>query len=67
MQELGFDVDITPGIARHSWANAARESTNNNKLIQQALGHSSITTTEIYMGSFANEAVDDLSAIISKL
>lgn len=67
MADLGYNIEVTPGIARHSWANAAREVTSNNKLIQQALGHSSITTTEIYMGSFANQAVDDMSEIISEL
>jgi integrase/recombinase XerD len=63
--ELQITTNFTPGIARHSWANAAREATSNNKIIQQALGHSSITTTEIYMGSFANSDIDELTELVS--
>jgi integrase/recombinase XerD len=65
-QALNIQANITPGIARHSWANAAREVTQDKKLIQQALGHSSIKTTEIYMGSFSNNEIDNLVDLISK-
>lgn len=57
----GITVNLTCGMARHSWANTANQLTGDKKIIQQALRHSSIKTTEIYMGSFSDDKIDELS------
>lgn len=57
----GIPVKLTCGMARHSWANTANHLTGDKKVIQQALRHSSIKTTEIYMGSFSDAKIDELS------
>jgi integrase/recombinase XerD len=44
----GVAKDIHPHILRHTFATDLYRSTKNLRLTQVALGHSSITTTEIY-------------------
>jgi integrase/recombinase XerD len=65
--ELDINIHITSKIARHSWANVARQETDNPQLIQQSLGHGCLKTTEIYLGSFSNAALDDLSNRVSEI
>ena len=44
----GVAKEIHPHILRHTFATDLYRSTKNLRLTQVALGHSSITTTEIY-------------------
>lgn len=44
----GVDLHITPHMFRHTFATALMEENVNIRYIQQLLGHSSITTTQIY-------------------
>ena len=44
----GISLHITPHMFRHTFATALMEENVNIRYIQQLLGHSSITTTQIY-------------------
>ena len=45
--------------ARHSFASVLKKSGVNIALISEALGHSDLATTQIYLDSFDNEQVDE--------
>jgi integrase/recombinase XerD len=50
---------ITTHIARHSFADIARQKTDNIYNLSTTLGHSSLKVTEAYLASFDEKAVDD--------
>jgi len=51
--------NITTHTARHSFADIARQKTDNLYNLSKTLGHSSIKVTEAYLASFDDQAVDD--------
>lgn len=57
--QLGVEVNMTTYVARHSFASVLKKSGVNIALISEALGHSDLTTTQIYLDSFDNEQVDE--------
>lgn len=57
--DLGVEANITTYVARHSFASVLKKSGVNIALISEALGHSDLATTQIYLDSFDNEQVDD--------
>lgn len=66
--KLGIQGNLTLYAARHTWATAARDNHVDISVISEALGHHSILTTQIYLRSIQNSAVDDANAqIISSL
>lgn len=56
-QELGIAGDIKTMTARHSFATILQNSDTPIPMISKMLGHSSIATTEAYLGSFENKQV----------
>ena len=57
--QLGVEANLTTYVARHSFASVLKKSGVNIALISEALGHSDLATTQIYLDSFDNEQVDD--------
>ncbi len=51
-------TNLTTYVARHSFATVLKKSGVNVSLISEALGHSDLSTTQIYLDSFENEQVD---------
>ena len=58
-KQLGIEGNITTYVARHSFATVLKKSGANIALISEALGHSDIATTQIYLDSFDNEQIDE--------
>lgn len=58
-KRLGIEANITTYVARHSFASVLKKSGVNIALISEALGHSDLATTQIYLDSFDNEQMDD--------
>ena len=58
-KQLGIEGNLTTYVARHSFATVLKKSGTSIALISEALGHSDITTTQIYLDSFDNEQIDE--------
>ena len=58
-QQIGLESNLTTYVARHSFASVLKKSGASVALISEALGHSDITTTQIYLDSFDNEQIDE--------
>ena len=56
-QDAGIDKPISFHISRHTFASIARQKAVPSKVVQEALAHSSLTTTERYLHSFGSEEV----------
>lgn len=64
-QRVGITKSIQFKLARKSFATIANEMSQYAKVysIQQAMGHSKISTTEIYLGN-DNKAIDELCRVV---
>jgi integrase/recombinase XerD len=60
--ELKFTLPLTTYVARHSFATILIQGNAPLLHIQKSLGHSSLKTTENYLGSFSNEAVKEYNS-----
>jgi integrase len=58
-KELGLEK-LSMHVARHTFANIARQATGDIHVVSDALDHSSIAVTEKYFGDAAPEENDDL-------
>jgi len=61
---LGFKKKMTSYTARYSYTNILVQNNVSVPLIQQALGHASIATTQHYIRKFANDEVDQVDKLI---
>ncbi len=52
-------INLTSYVARHSFATILKNSGVNIALISEALGHSELSTTQIYLDSFENSQVKE--------
>jgi site-specific recombinase XerD len=57
-EALDINITLTSYVARHSFATVLKRSGVNIALISEALGHSDLATTQIYLDSFENEQID---------
>ena len=55
---LGLAAKLTTYVARHSWASIAKDLQVPVSAISEAMGHTSESTTRIYLKSFENAVVD---------
>jgi site-specific recombinase XerD len=58
-KELNISMELTTYVARHSFATILKNSGVNIALISEALGHSALSTTQIYLDSFDNTQFND--------
>ena len=58
-EKAGISKPLSTHIARHTFARLAKEVHTDNSLLQGLLMHSSVSTTEQYMGRFSTSARDE--------
>lgn len=63
-EQVGIEVEVSTYSARHSFATILKNSGVSPHFIGESLGHTSLKTTESYLGSFET---DQKEAIIDKL
>lgn len=63
---IGIEVPITLYVARHSWASAAKVKGIPVSVISEGMGHSSETTTQIYLSSLDASIIDRANNLILK-
>lgn len=56
--ELEIESKLTTYVARHSFASVLKKSGVSVALISEALGHTDLKTTQIYLDSFENTQID---------
>ena len=56
---LGLQTKLTTYVARHTYATVMKRSGVNIALISESLGHSDLSTTQIYLDSFENSQIDE--------
>lgn len=64
---LHLDVPLTTYVARHTWATNAKKARIPIPVIQEALGHTSIRTTEIYLKQFDTQMIERINERITRL
>ncbi len=63
--ELGIEKSVTSNVARHSFATVLKRSGANISLISEMLGHGSLKTTQIYLDSFENDALEKVANVLT--
>lgn len=63
---IGLELPLTTYVARHSWANIARNKNIPLSVISEGMGHDSETTTQIYLASLEGSVVDNANSLILK-
>lgn len=55
---IGLGMPLTTYVARHTYATVLKSSGVSVALISESLGHSDLSTTQIYLDSFENSQID---------
>ncbi len=55
---IGLEMSLTTYVARHTYATVLKRSGVSVALISESLGHSDLSTTQIYLDSFENSQID---------
>jgi site-specific recombinase XerD len=63
-KDSGFEGKLTTYYLRHSWATIAKHLGISTSMISDALGHQSVATTEIYLKSFVDDALDEANELV---
>jgi integrase/recombinase XerD len=61
----GITKNLSTHVARHTWAQRAKDLNINLKTIQKGLGHENVRTTEIYLSDFNDNDIDEANKIIT--
>ncbi len=56
---IGLRTPLTTYVARHTYATVLKRSGVNIAIISESLGHSDLSTTQIYLDSFENSQIDE--------
>lgn len=64
---IGLEMQLTLYCARHSWASVARSEGISLPIISEGMGHSSESTTRIYLASLDTSAIDKANSSIIQL
>jgi len=64
---VGLKENLTMYVARHSWASIARSRNIPISVICEGMGHSSETTTRIYLASLDSSDVDNANKMILEM
>lgn len=56
---IDLTIPLTTYVSRHSFATILKRSGVNIAIISEALGHSDLKTTQIYLDSFENSQIDE--------
>ena len=65
-KQAGIDKNVHPHTLRHSFATDLYRESKNLRLVQKALGHASIQTTEIYTHIFDEELEQEMKLFRAK-
>lgn len=63
---IKLSVTLTTYVSRHAWATIAKSKNVPVHVISDALGHDSITTTQIYLASIDASVIDEANELIVK-
>jgi len=58
-KKIGLKNPLTTYVARHTFATVLKRSGVNIAIISESLGHSDLSTTQIYLDSFENSQIDE--------
>lgn len=61
---LGISIPLSSHVSRHTWATTAQKKNVPIAVISVGMGHSSQSTTEIYLDSFKNSVVDEANLTV---
>lgn len=64
-KEIGIEKEVTTYFARHSFATILKNNGAPVAMISQALGHSSIATTQNYLASFETDQLKEATSALT--
>ena len=62
---LGISKPLHSYLARHAWANIAKEINMPVTIISESLGHSNLATTQAYLDKFESSVIDEANEMIT--
>lgn len=57
-------VTLTTYVTRHTWATVAKSKNVPVNVISDALGHDSVSTTQIYLASIDSSVIDNVNELV---
>lgn len=64
---IDMDIILATYVARHTWATLAKENGVPTAIISEGLGHTSESTTRIYLKQFDHKDIDKFNKFVSSL
>ena len=63
-KELGIHLKLTTYVARHTMAMTLQSKNVPREVISQVLGHSSLSTTNVYLDSFGTSVINGAATLL---